>query len=485
MSKLVPFLSRKASPAPERPAAMPVSGSPARPTPALTAADKTDIELDQDLFFPVATQLGHENEAVRNLLMDAEHKIGELDLIKKSIGKLVDPVSKTLRAYEETKSEKLSLQNALNTTRIAHGKLRDDLANAEKKARTLDAECARLRDVLAAAQQTVTGHEKTKAEHLAELATRRSQVIDLQRQVHQNGSDLQQSREENRRHVERVAAADRRAVQLEGQTQAAEQKAMQSAQERAALQAAHDKIHGDHAKASRRLTETDRTLGATQARLKSVEASLAEAQAERMRLAAALDEANNQHSDAIALQTSRFEALQARATLTERLLEEARHTLMARADEIRAFERRVVEHSTAHDNAAEKLAQLQAALAERDARISELEQSHGALHAHNQVLSDSTMARDSAYGSAEQKIRKQADLIALLESQITAARSGHDMQIEQLNAQLQREQLERSMAEGALASGRKDIARLLHEIGAAHQRSGLTVGAQASLRSAA
>ena len=38
------------------------------------------------------------------------------------------------------------------------------------------------------------------------------------------------------------------------------------------------------------------------------------------------------------------------------------------------------------------------------------------------------------------------------------------MQIEQLNAQLQREQLERSMAEGALESGRKDIARLMREI---------------------
>ena len=58
----------------------------------------------------------------------------------------------------------------------------------------------------------------------------------------------------------------------------------------------------------------------------------------------------------------------------------------------------------------------------------------------------------------------------LLEGQLKAARDANEMQIEQLNAQLQREQLERSMAEGALESGRKDIARLMREIGALQYR---------------
>src|SRR6185503_1672490 len=131
MTKLVTFLGRK-----------PGSGAEKSPT---SPEQKGEIELDHELFFPIATQLGQENEAVRNLLIDAEHKIGELETIKRSIGKLVDPVSKTLRAYEEAKSEKLSLQNVLNTTRIAQNKMREDLANAEKKARSLEAETLRLR----------------------------------------------------------------------------------------------------------------------------------------------------------------------------------------------------------------------------------------------------------------------------------------------------------------------------------------------------
>jgi len=167
MTKLVTFLGRRTASATEKPAAAPAAGAApaAAPLPltATAAAEKSDLELDQDLFFPAATQLGHENETVRNLLIDAEHKIGELELIKNSIGKLVDPVSKTLRAFEETKNEKLSLQNVLNTTRIAQNKLREDLANAEKKARTLEAETLRLRDILASAQQTIAAHEKIKA----------------------------------------------------------------------------------------------------------------------------------------------------------------------------------------------------------------------------------------------------------------------------------------------------------------------------------
>jgi chromosome segregation ATPase len=146
----------------------------------------------------------------------------------------------------------------------------------------------------------------------------------------------------------------------------------------------------------------------------------------------------------------------------------------------------VIELATAHESTAEKLAQMTAAVAEREAAIKDLEQSHAALHDHNQQLSFQTASRDSAYGSAEDKIKEQADLIALLEGQIKAMRSANEMQIEQMNAQLQREQLERSMAEGALESGRKDIARLLREIGSLQHRPNLAGDLPApGLRSAA
>src|SRR5947207_3048827 len=170
MTKLVNFLGRKS--AAEKPADGTAGEQPeALPAPQMTRPDseKGEIDLDNELFFPLATQLGQENETVRNLLIDAEHKISELDGIKRSIGKLVDPVSKTLRAFEEAKNEKLSLQNTLNSSRLAGAKLRDELGAAEKKATTFEVECSRLRELVTVAQQSVAALEQSKAEQVAEL----------------------------------------------------------------------------------------------------------------------------------------------------------------------------------------------------------------------------------------------------------------------------------------------------------------------------
>lgn len=65
-----------------------------------------------------------------------------------------------------------------------------------------------------------------------------------------------------------------------------------------------------------------------------MEGNFAELSTERARLANALDEANERREHEITTQRMRFDALQARATASEKLLGEAREHLLARADEI-------------------------------------------------------------------------------------------------------------------------------------------------------
>jgi crescentin len=462
MTKLVTFLGRKTWPEAGKPSAA--------PTLSVAPPQKAEIELDHELFSPIATQLGQENEAVRNLLLDAEHKIGELETIKRSIGKLVEPVTKTLRAYEESKSEKLSLQSVLNSTRAAYDKLRVDLAAMEKKAGASESEAVRLRDIVSVAQQSVAALERTKAEQLAELSARRTHIAELQRHAQKLDSDLQLTRDENRRVGERIADADKRSVQLEGQALAAQQKAMQATQERGSLQGSLDKALSELAQTARRLNDTDKSLGLTQGRLKALETSLAEVQAERARLSASLDEANHKHLDEINQQNSRFEALKARAALTENLLDEARQTMMARADEIRTFERRVVESATVREVMNEKIGRLEAALVSSELQVKDLEQSRTSLTEQAKQLGHAVLTREAAYGTAQQTAAEQSDLVELLERQLQASRDASEMQIAQLGAQLQREQLERSMAEGALEAGRKDISRLMREVAALQYR---------------
>ena len=106
------------------------------------------LELDEELFSALGAQLGGDNESLRNLLLDANAKIGELDSIKAAVGKLVDPVSKTLRDFEAEKTEKVGLQTVLNNTRTAYGKLRNEVGRAGEEDRGVRARmqgsCARI-----------------------------------------------------------------------------------------------------------------------------------------------------------------------------------------------------------------------------------------------------------------------------------------------------------------------------------------------------
>ncbi len=478
MTKLASLLGRK-------PTAVAGTAQPPQAARAPAPAPQNVLELDHELFFPIASQLGGENEVVRNLLIDAEHKITELDSIRNSLGRLVDPVSKALRAFEEAKTEKLGLQSVLNNTRIAYSKLRDDLTNAERRAATLDTECIRLREVLTIAQQSVQALESAKAEQGAELTARRSQISELQRTLQQQATDLQLTRDESQRAQERANLADKKMVRLESETAAATQKFMLADRERAAVQGMLDKALQDSAQLSRRLLDVDKTLSATQIRLQLAETSLAEAQADRTKLTAAIDEASEAHRRQTIAQNAKLEALQARSTLSEKLLDESRQTLAARADEIGAFDRRLAETTITRDAIETKFGQVEGALADRDDRIKELEEARASLTTRNTELTRAVGTRESAYNRAQEKIQAQDDLIQMLESQIRAARETAELQIEDIRAQLQREQLDRTMAEGALEAGRKDIARLLRELSALRYRPGTAPETEAAVQNAA
>ena len=93
------------------------------PTPEPTATTLPDnpLELDEELFSALGAQFGGDNESLRNLMLDASAKIAELDTIKAAVGKLTDPLTKTLRAFEAEKAERLGLQTVLANTRTAYG----------------------------------------------------------------------------------------------------------------------------------------------------------------------------------------------------------------------------------------------------------------------------------------------------------------------------------------------------------------------------
>ena len=454
MSKFGGFFSRKA-------------GLYDKSTDIAAAASATSndnpLELDEELFSALGAQLGSDNEFLRNLLLDANSKIGELDTIKNAVGKLVDPVSKALRAFEAEKSEKISLQTVLNNTRTAYGKLRNEVAELEKKASFSEKECQALRQELTTTQHLLRTLEATKAEIAIDIATRRAQIVDLEARLAQETGEGKALREENRRLDERLSNADKRVVALESEINGARQRLLMIEDEKRSQQISLDKISAETARVSRKLAETEASLTATHGRLRHVEGNFAELSTERARLANAIEEINERHDHELTTQRMRFDALQARAAASEKLLGEAREHLLARADEIRIYDRRAGELAQERDALQTRVSELETERIQRESEFTEVDQARATLMERSAALTRAFTAKDAALQRAEDTIAALNEQVAAIESARTAEKHASEQRIEELGASLRREQMQCSVVEGALETARKDFARLMRE----------------------
>jgi crescentin len=427
------------------------------------AADNP-LELDEELFSVIGAQIGGENEALRSLLLDANAKVGELDLIKDAVGRLVDPVSKALRAIEAEKSEKAALQGVLNNTRTAYGKLRNEAAELEKTLAATQQQCGDLRQDLANTQNLLRTAEATRAEIAIDIAARRAQIADLEAQLAQEIGESKALREENNSLDERLTAADKRIIALESDLNDARQRLLIAEDEKRAQQGLLDKAGGETARLARKLAETEASLNAAQSRLRHVEGNFAELNIERARLARALEEANERSDHERANQRTRFEALQARAGATEKLLGEARGHLLARAEDIRDYDRRMSDLALERDALQARLADLEANRIHQDSIVQELNQTRATLMERSGALTRAFTAKEAALERADETIGALNERIGTLERTLAAEKQTTAETVEDLNAALRREKLERAVSDGALETARKDLARAMREI---------------------
>jgi len=222
-------------------------------------------------------------------------------------------------------------------------------------------------------------------------------------------------------------------------------------------------MSAESARISRKLVETEASLTATQGRLRHVDGTVAELNTERTRLTAALDEANERHEHEVTTQRMRFDALQARASASEKLLGEAREHLLARADEIRIYDRRAGELALERDALQARVADLEAERIQRESQFKEVDQARATLIERSTALARAFTAKEAALTRAEDAIAALNEQVAALESARAAEKQAADQRVEELSTSLRREQMQCSVVEGALETARKDFARLMRE----------------------
>jgi chromosome segregation ATPase len=351
----------------------------------------------------------------------------------------------------------------LSNTRTAYGKLRNEVAELEKKAAFSEKECQALRQELTTTQSLLRALEATKAEIAIDVAARRLQIVDLEARLAQETGEGKALREENRRLDERLSSAEKRVASLESEVNAARQRLLMIEDERRAQQISLDKISADGARLSRKLAETEAGLTASQGRLRHVEGNFAELSTERTRLASAFAEAKERHEHELTTQRMRFDALQARASASEKLLGDAREHLLARADEIRTYDRRAGELAMERDALQARIADLETERMQRESQFTEMDQARATLMERSTTLARAFTVKEAALTRAEDTISALSEQINALEAARAAEKQAAEQRIEELSVSLRREQMQCSVVEGALETARKDFGRLMRE----------------------
>ena len=422
--------------------------------------------INLETFSDVGSRIGEENEALRNLLSDTGRKINELDELKEAFEKIVQPFNSPLRALEQEQSQTLGLSGMREESRAAYDTLRTEFYQIERKATALEAETERLREDLELSRESNRGLESTQIELSNDISARMTQISELERQLTQETAERRSVTEARRLLQDQFDTGEQRISELEGELAAAQEKLALLEDEKRQLQLSVDQALNETARLTRRLTESENTLTATHAQLGKVEASFAEAYAERGRLGALLDESKEQHQAERNSQNMRLDALQSRAATAERLLAEARQNLLARTEEVRAFDRKSVEATIGRNNSEKRLAQIEAAHEARERQIKDLESARTALTERHNAITKTLKTRETALSRAEEKIAALTERNGHLEADVQISRTNIEKRVEDLNSSLQRERMERAVVEGALEAARKDNSRLQSEVAA-------------------
>jgi len=455
MRTISDFLARKGVASTS--AAFPVSTS-------AKSSPRAAEEPSETTLADIGARVGEDNETLRNLLIDTDRRIGALDDLKAAFRDLVEPISSALRALEQEKTDNVGLRNTLGELRIGHETLRSEYTALEKRAAELESVGEELRRDLNSAQQTVRSLDADKAELGSEIVAARAEIANLESQLAQEAANGRALGEANQILVDHANSADKRIVELQSDTAQTREKLLLLENDKRSLQTALDQTLAEASRLSRRLTESENALTAARARLEQMDISFAAAENERVTLATARDEANERHqSEAYALNL-RLEALRSRAATAEQLLAEVRQTLVARTEDIRVLERKVVEANIARTNTEKVVERLTTARDGLEGKTRELEQGRASLMERSNNLAETLKARETSLGHADQKIKALTDRVAEIEAEAGAYRAKAERRIDELSASLQRERVELAVAQGALETTRRDYTRLQREM---------------------
>jgi crescentin len=398
----------------------------------------------------IGLKVGSDNEALRNLLIEIGRGIGGLDDLKESFAKLTDPLDQALRALERETSDNVSLRVTLHELRTSHEALRSEFKELGKKLTAKDTECEGGRGALILAQQSAAALQLRETELASELESARATLSELESQLARETDSVSILTDHKKSLADRVAAANKQIIEMEAAIASMEETLVLVSDENRLLQASVKQVVGENSSLSRRLNESANSLQKARLEIKQTKSALDVAEAEYAKLTALVDEANDRHQVVTRTVNVRLEAASSRTIAAEKLHAELRQNLLARAEEVSALESKLAEVIIARDSNDKMIELLKNDLQAKERQLQDNEQLR-----LKQVERCDNLEQVGKMTAAElARTQSLAQRVAQLEAEAEASRDMSEKRIEEIRSQLERERLERAVAEGALQKTR-------------------------------
>jgi len=419
---------------------------------------------DQTAFADLGARIGEDNETLRSLLIDTGHQLNTIDDLKKTFGKLVDPLNNLLTTLEQERADNAGSQGALAAIRTSHEMLRAEFQTLERKASELAAGNERLGRDLESAQQNARAFEEEKAKLSGELAAARGAMAMLVKQLGEEVANVRMLSEEKRLLAERSDSSERRIVGLEADIAHARERLSPLQNDKDTLQAALDRTLAESARVSRQLAESEGALSDARIRLRQMEGSLAAAESERNNLAAACADANERRQSEVHALGRELDALRSRSDAAEKLAAGVRQSLVERTEAMQIAEAKLLEVVLDRGEAEKKVEHLAIVSSGWEQQSKGLELEVAALAERCKTLSQTLAANESSLTRANEKIRSLTGDVERLQLDAAVQRAETEEHIVQLNATIEHERCERALAEAALETTRADYTRIQRQM---------------------
>ena len=422
---------------------------------AFIPADADPVAAHQNFL----DKVGRDNENVRNKCAEVVRKIEEAASLHRDVAMIFTHVDSVLADLEKTKSELIQRTSALLAERDFHGQLKQTHRETSEAFERFKADAA-----------IVAGERKRHVHMIAELEVnlgalqlahveKVAQHADMQRQNFNDAEKMQEISRELANASTELQRADALIVALQGDAAAQRDRATLAEEDARALHVSLSETRQSAAKLGRSFEEAAMGLDTARKRIVDLESALATEKSEHSKFHALWQqESDGRRSDVSTMQI-KIEAQISRIEASDRLLAAARNQFHVKVEELRKEERRSQEIAVSLDALEQKARVLDVQNSEMRAKLGESEKSRDSSLERAEQHLKTIMAKENAIHQGERKLQMLTDRFAADSQRFDSQRDQYERRIQKLTEMLEKEKLDRSLAQGALDSARKDRTR--------------------------